>query len=445
MFYILFLIIGAIAGWLIAKFKFKSERGISKDELEAKYISKELYNKIESDFLKLQQEAKAKDNEILELNKKLSSSEQIIENLNEKLENSKKEIESLQEKFQLEFENVANKLLENTSEKFLKLNKDNIDTILKPLKDKIEEFKQKVEDTYTKEVKDITSLKTEIEQLVKLSQQVSDDANKLASALKGDSKIMGDWGEVKLEVILEHSGLVKNIHYRKQETFLNEEDKKRPDYIINLPENRNLIIDSKVSLVAYEKYFNTENLDEKEEYLNNHLESMKSHIKELSLKNYQNLYQISAPDYVLMFIPIEAAYFLAIKEDPSIFKYAWDKNIILVTTSTLLATLRTISYIWRQEKQKKNVLEIARQSGALYDKFVDFVNDLITIGKKIDDAKESFNSAMNKLCDSKKKGDSLIERAEKIKELGARTTKMLPKEVIDRLEYEQNSKEESGN
>lgn len=429
--------IGSVAAWFIAKYKFKSEKIISPEELRERYVLKELYLKLETDLQSSRLAFKEKDEAVLNLSKELASKEQVISNLNEKLETNRKDLETLQEKFSVEFENLANRLFEEKSGKFLALNKTNMDAILSPLKEKIEDFRKKVEETYTGEVRDITSLKSEIKHLAELNQQVSDDANKLVDALKGESKTQGNWGEAQLEVILEKSGLIKNTHFRKQATLEDDEGQKKPDYIINLPENKHLIIDSKVSLVAYERYFNSENNDERQRCLNEHLTSITNHIKDLSSKNYHNLYQINSPDYVLMFIPIETAFTLVIKEDPTILDIALDKNVVLITTSTLLATLRTISYIWRQENQKKNVLEIARQSGALYDKFADFVNDLITVGKKIEDAKEAHNSALNKLCDSKKKGDTLIGRAEKIKELGAKTTKTLPQEILDKLDLEQ--------
>ncbi len=432
------LVIGAVATWLIAKFKFKSERGISQRDLEEKYVLKELYVRLENDLKSFQQTAKEKDEVILNLSKEVTSKEEVIKNLDEKLENSRKDFESLQEKLRVEFENLATRLLDEKSEKFLQLNKSNMDMILSPLKEKIEDFKKKVEDTYTGEIRDIASLKAEIKLLAELNQQVSDDANKLACALKGESKTQGNWGEAQLEIILEKSGLMKNTHYRKQETFNDRDGDKKPDYIVNLPENKHLIIDSKVSLVAYEKYFNADNEEDRKSYLNEHLDSIIGHIRDLSSKNYQSLYQINPPDYALMFVPLETALTLAVKEDPSIIDLALGKNIVLTTGATLLATLRTVSYIWRQENQKRNVLEIARQSGALYDKFVDFMNDLLEVGKKIDAAKDSHASAMNKLFDSKKKGDTLIGRTEKIKELGAKATKALPQEVSDRLALEQN-------
>jgi len=306
------ILIGAIATWFIAKFKFKSDAIISQNDLEEKYVLKELYVKLENDIKNYHSEAKEKDERILNLSKELASKEQVINNLNEKLETSREDLESLQDKFRIEFENLANRLFEEKSGKFLELNKTNMDTILNPLKERIEDFKKKVEDTYTGEVRDITSLKSEIKHLTELNQQVSDDANKLAEALKGESKTQGNWGEVQLEIILEKSGLIKNTHYLKQETFIDDEGQKKPDYIVNLPENKHLIIDSKVSLVAYERYFNSGSNEERQRYLSEHLASIIGHIKDLSSKNYQNLYQINPPDYVLMYYIQPASATLAV-------------------------------------------------------------------------------------------------------------------------------------
>jgi len=268
-----------------------------------------------------------------------------------------------------------------------------------------------------------------------LNLQLSGDAQNLASALKGDSKTQGDWGEFQLELLLEKAGLLKGTHYYTQPSFKDENGSdKRPDFIIQLPEGKHLIVDSKVSLTAYEKYFNAEDASKKSKFLKEHVDSIRGHIKDLSGKNYQHLYQINSPDYLLLFVPIEPAFAAALLHDSKLFLYALDNNIVIVTTSTLLATMRTVSYIWRQERQKKNVLEIARQSGLLYDKFVGFVEDLQDMGQRLDQAQASYHGAMNKLSDSKKYGDTLIGRAEKIKELGAKATKSLPEEFLEEEE-----------
>ena len=294
-----------------------------------------------------------------------------------------------------------------------------------------------MDETYKEEVRERISLKEQLKHIVELNKQVSDDATKLTNALKGDKKLLGDWGEVQLEMILEKAGLEKDIHYQKQANYKDDSgNNQRPDYIVNMPENKNLILDSKVSLVAYEKYYNAEEDKDREPFLREYLGNLHRHIKELGDKNYPKLYGINPPDYVLMFFPIEPALSLALREDLSLFEKALEKNVVLVSTSTLLATLRTISFIWKQENQRNNVVEIARQSGALYEKFVGFMNDLVVVGNKIDDAKDNYSLAMNKLFTSAKKGDTIIGRIEKIKELGADTNKSLPQNILDRLDKE---------
>jgi DNA recombination protein RmuC len=353
-------------------------------------------------------------------------------NLNHKLEEQQAETLKLQEKLTKDFEILANKILEEKSNKFTAQNKENLKTILDPLKEKINLFEKKVEDTNKDSIGRHADLRRQILNLAELNEQMSKEAVNLTKALKGDSKIQGDWGETQLEVLLEKANLVKGIHYSTQGGF--KDDKgilKKPDFIINLPENKHLIIDAKVSLTAYEAYFNCESEDEKQLLIKKHLLSVKNHIKELGEKRYAELYSINSPDYVLMFMPIEPALMLALQEDSNLYLGALDKNVVLVSSSTLLATLSTVSSIWNQEDQKKNVLEIARRAGALYDKFEGFVQDLLRIGKSISTSKESYDKAMNKLVEGH---GNLITSVEKIKKLGVKTKKSLPQNILDRAE-----------
>ena len=300
--------------------------------------------------------------------------------------------------------------------------------------EKIKSFEQSVEDKYIKDQKNKAGLSEQIKLLQATNQKISQDANNLAKALKGDSKVQGDWGELQLEVLLEKSGLNKGVHFRTQNSLKDEEgNDKRPDCIIDLPDDKNLIIDSKVSLSAYEQYVNSEDELKKQVLLKHHLESIKKHIKDLAGKDYPNLYSINTPDYVLMFVPIEPALTLALQEDGEIFNLALNKNIILVSTSTLMATMRTVSFIWQQENQKKNVLEIARQSGALYEKFIGFTNDLEGVGKAIDNAHKKYEAAQSKLISGR---GNLVNSVEKIKKLGAKTNKSISQELIDKSETE---------
>ena len=264
-----------------------------------------------------------------------------------------------------------------------------------------------------------------------MNQQMSSDAQNLVKALKGDTKAQGDWGEIQLERILERSGLRKGEEYTIQESFTTEEGRKRPDVIVNLPEEKKIIIDSKVSLVSYEKFVSAEDEEQKNIHIKSYIDSVKRHIKELSEKKYQSLFDVGSLDFVLMFIPIEPAFSLAIQYGENLYVDAYDKNIIIVSPSTLLATLRTIANIWKQELQNRNVLEIAKQSGALYDKFVSFTEDLISVGNRLDQAKGSYVDAMKKLTDG---SGNLVRRAEKIRELGAKTSKQLPQSLVNRAD-----------
>ncbi len=335
---------------------------------------------------------------------------------------------------QTQFENRANQILEKKSEKFAEQNQKSIDQILKPLGEKIKSFEKSVNDKYEKDQTSRAGLATQIKMLQEANQKISQEALNLTNALKGDSKIQGDWGELQLEVLLEKSGLNKGIHFRTQNSLKDEEgNDKRPDCIIDLPDNKNLIIDSKVSLTAYERYVKAADDLQQQAHLKQHLESLKKHIKDLASKDYPNLYSINAPDYVLMFIPVEAALSTALQEDPEIFNLGLNKNIILVSTSTLMATMRTVSFIWQQENQKKNVLEIARQSGALYEKFIGFTSDLEGVGKAIEQANKKYEAAQNKLVNGR---GNLIKSVEKIKKLGAKTNKSISQDLLDKSDME---------
>ena len=345
-----------------------------------------------------------------------------------------KKLEDQEEKLRIQFENLANKILDKKSDKFTEQNKKNLDLLLNPLHKKIESFEKKVETSQKESVGMHAALKQQLQGLKDLNQQMSKEAINLTKALKGDSKSQGDWGEIQLEIILEKAGLSNGIHFTSQGGYRDEnENLKKPDFIINLPDNKHLIVDSKVSLTAYEGYFSSENKEDKDNHLKKHIASIRKHIKELSEKQYTELYGINTPDYVLMFVPIEAALLIAFNENNKLYLEAFDKNVVLVSTSTLLATLSTVSSIWKQEDQKRNVIEIARQAGALYDKFVGLVEDLTGVGKKLESAKNEYSSAMNKLVDGR---GNLIASVEKIKKLGAKAKKSIPEQILLRSEEE---------
>ena len=438
LFLLLGLLIGSLAAWLIAKFRFAAQL-ISPENLSENYTPREAFDSLRQQADLLRNELKNKEEDLIALEKSLSSRERDILYLEEKLETWKADFEKLQSKAHAEFENIASRLLEEKSQKFTAQNTQQLNDLLHPLRERIREFGQDIERRFTDEAKDKVSLKKEIDSLRVLNLQLSSDAQNLAAALKGDSKIQGDWGELQLEVLLEKAGLVRDMHYVVQPSFKDENGQdKRPDFIIHLPEGKHLVVDSKVSLKAYEQFYQADNEELRAKHLQDHLASIRNHLRDLSSKNYQHLYEINSPDYLLMFIPIEPAFSVAVQHDSKLFLDALDKNIVIVTTSTLLATMRTVSYIWRQERQKRNVLEIARQSGLLYDKFVSFVDDLKEVGQRLDHAQSAWHGAMNKLSESKKYGDTLIGRAQRIKELGAKASKNLPKELLEDIEDEPN-------
>jgi len=367
-----------------------------------------------------------------ELNKNLAATEADYRNLEEKLKERKKELEELQNQFSVQFKNLANDIFEEKSKKFTDQNKSNIQDILNPLKEKITEFEKKVEQTNIDSVKNNAALHQQLVNLKELNQQITKEASNLTRALKGDSKTQGNWGEMQLEAILETAGLQKDIHYFKEKNYKNEDDEnQRLDYIIKLPEDKYLVLDSKVSLTAFAQYINAEEEIEQKKFLKLHIESVQSHIKLLSEKNYQNLYDINQPDYVMMFMANEPAFTLALREDISIFEKALSRNIVLVSTSTLLATLRTISAIWKQDLQNKNALEIARQAGSLYDKFHALIEDLTKVGKSLESTQQQYKDSMNKLFEGK---DNLIRKTERLRELGAKTTKQLDQRFLDRAD-----------
>lgn len=364
----------------------------------------------------------------------LSKKEVDFENLWERHKEQKVEITELQEKFTKEFENLANKILEEKSAKFTEQNSENMKSILLPLQDKIQGFEKKVEQTHKESIDYHAALRQQIIGLSEMNAQMSKETLNLTKALKGDTKMQGNWGELVLERVLEKSGLEKGREYEVQQSFTNNEGTRvLPDVVINLPDGKKMIVDSKVSLVAYEKWINEESELLKIDFLKEHVSSIKRHVEQLGNKNYHDLYQMESPDFVLLFIPIEPAFAIALNEDSTLYNRAFDKNIVIVTPSTLLATLRTIDSMWTNQKQQENAFEIARQAGALYDKFEGFVTDLVRIGNKIKDTKTEYESAMNKLVDGK---GNLISSVERLKKMGAKAKKSLPENIIARASNE---------
>jgi len=444
---ILAFILGAVLTYFIVKSSSVSRKNY--DELNQNFSQKEAeFNKILAEISAENKSQKQKIAEQQELNQKQSieikelqnDKNQLIglksqlaaqnENLQKLLDSQKEEIAKMQEVAKTEFQNLANKILEEKTLKFTEQNQQNLKNILNPLQEKITDFEKKVENTHKESIDYHAALRQQIIGLKDLNLQMSKETINLTKALKGDSKIQGNWGELVLERVLEKSGLEKGREYEIQKSFTTEEGNRvQPDVVINLPDGKKMIVDSKVSLTAYEKYINEDDEEQKTAFLKEHVTSLKRHVEQLGNKNYQHLYEMESPDFVLLFIPIEPAFAIALNEDTQLYNKAFEKNIVIVTPSTLLATLRTIDSMWTNQKQQDNAIEIARQAGALYDKFEGFVTDLVKIGKKMDEAKSEYEGAMNKLVDGK---GNLITSVQKLKIMGAKAKKSLPDAIINR-------------
>ncbi len=437
-FILLFIIVGMALGTAVAAIIMTGRFNRTSKEKEAmlQQVSNEAsYTRQKNaDLEKELQQAKSEMDNLrereLRLTNDLSRSRTEHENLGQKLAEQRKEVEELNEKFAAQFKNLANQIFEEKSKKFTDQNKENLGELLNPLKERIMEFQKKVEDSNTAGEKRGAALNEQLRNLKELNQQITQEAKSLTLALRGDSKTQGGWGEMQLENILEKAGLQKDIHYFKERNLKTEDgSNQRLDYVINLPDGKHLILDSKVSLTAYSNYYDTEDEDDRKRFLKQHLDSINGHIKSLGERNYQALYDINPPDYVMMFIANEPALTIALKEDQQLYEKALDRNIVLVSTTTLLATLRTISYIWKQDLQNKNAEEIARQAGALYDKFASFADDLMRLGGQLNTVQKTYQDSMKKLTDGT---GNLVRRTERLRELGAKASKQTDQRLIDR-------------
>ena len=431
---IVLLIAGIVIGYLIARLLHK--QGTPAD---AQLLS-QLQNEkaaLEATATVLQQERQYTVAQQQELNTKLlqatadaSRFESEVKQLQQKLVEQAMHLDQLNERFKQEFENLANKILEEKSQKFTDQNRTNLDVILHPLKERIKEFEEKVQRVYDVEAAERNTLKGEIKQLLSLNQVMHQEAQNLTKALKGDTKTQGNWGEFILESILEKSGLQKGREYLTQSSASTEDGKRlQPDVLVNLPDGKTLVIDSKVSLVAYERYINADDDTVKAVAIKEHIQSVRNHVKGLSDKNYQQLYSGRSLDFVLLFIAVEPAFAAAVQHDGQLFTDAFEKNIVIVSPTTLLATLRTVSNIWRHEYQNRNAMEIAHKAGDLYDKFHGFTTDMIDIGKKMDQSKAIYEDAMKKLTSG---NGNILRKVEELKKMGASASKQLPQNLLDR-------------
>lgn len=418
LYFIIAFILGGVIAWFIQSARLRTENRVLLERNES----------IDRNLKEAKSQLEVAQDKALALTSSLAAAQADLANAKE-----------METRLAKEFENLAHKTLEVTASKLTDQNKSNIDQLLSPLKIQIDGFKSRIEQVYTTETADRSALRTQIESLTKLNLQMTEEAKNLTLALKGDSKSQGDWGEMILEKVLETSGLIKDVEFTIQASFRSDEGSDlRPDVIINLPERRHFVIDSKVSLTAYERYCNMTDEKDRNVALKEHIQSIRAHVDELAEKKYHDLYQITVPDFVFMFVPVEPALLIAVREDQTLFNYAFKKNVVLLTPSTLLATLKTVEYMWKQEKQTRNAKEIARRSGALYDKFMGLYDDLLDIGKKLDSTTSVYHSALNKLKTGK---GNLIKSLDDIKKLGAKTSKELPPGVVEEAdEVDESSK-----
>lgn len=441
--FVIALAIGIYIGKLLFSSKSESEKKVLEErnagfQMQIEQLRQQAANEkqlLEKQFIQLQEERSGLRTEKDALAIQLTKKETDYDNLLERIREQRQETEELREKFTKEFENLANKILEEKSNKFTEQNKENIRNILSPLQEKIHLFEKKVEDTHKESIDYHAALRQQIVGLREMNEQMSRETLNLTKALKGDTKMQGNWGELILERVLEKSGLEKGREYFVQQSHTTEEGSRvMPDVVISLPDGKKMVVDSKVSLVAYERYVNEEDDPLRLVHLKEHCNSIRRHVEQLSAKSYHDLYDMESPDFVLLFIPIEAAFACALNEDNTLYNKAFEKNIVIVTPSTLLATLRTIDSMWTNQKQQENAYEIARQAGALYDKFEGFVGDLITVGKRMDEGKKAYQGAMNKLVEGR---GNIITSIEKLKKMGAKAKKTLPENIIQRAEQKE--------
>ncbi len=421
------LVLGTALGWFVARNRFAIEQ---QREYAALRVEQEKNKSLLDQLEELKGSLDTERRKVIELNNTLAATEADYRNLEEKLAERKKEMDIIQEKFTAEFKNLANEILERNSAKFTDLNKNSISELLNPLREKILTFEKKVEEAYDKELRDKISLREEVKKLYELNNRISEEANNLTRALKGDTRRQGDWGEFILETILERSGLTKDREYRKQVITTNQGgDTIKPDYLVMLPDNRHIIIDSKVSLVAYDNFVNAEDETAKTRFLKAHLDSIKGHVKTLSEKNYFSSLEFNTPDFVLMFVPIESSFSVALQADQELFNFAWERRIVIVSPTTLLATMRTVASMWKMDKQSQHAFQIAEESGKLYDKFKLFMDDMVKVGNQLTATRNSYEDAMKKLVNGR---GNLVSQAEKLREMGARNTRRIDEKIVRR-------------
>lgn len=420
--------LGAVVSWLAARSKFLAE---SQHVQGALLAEQEKFKSAQHAIAELKASVEQERHKVLELTNSLASTEADYRNLEEKLDERRVELKELQEQFAAQFKNLANEIFEEKSRKFTEQNKTNLFDLLKPLGEKIQAFEKKVEESNKDNIARSSALREQLETLQRLNVQMTREAENLTRALKGDTKTQGAWGEFILESILEKSGLERDREYSIQESFTTAEGRLRPDVIVRLPENKHVIIDSKVSLTAYNNFVNANSEEEKVGALKAHLHSIRQHMRNLGDKNYQRNISESGLDFIIMFIPIEPAYILAIQSEGKLYEEALEKRIVFVSPTLLIPSLQLIKNVWKQEYQNRHVLDIANRAGILYDKFVGFTEDLINLGRHMDLSKKSYEESMKKLTSG---SGNLVRSVEELRKLGARTSKHIDAKLVKRSE-----------
>ncbi len=415
---IVMLLIGAIVGavivWLVMRKQSEQSRALYEQSMSDTVALREKVTALTAELATAQADGRHLQQQ---LDKQLSEAQAAQEQ-------HKRELAEMQQRLTTEFENIANRVLQQRQEDFSQQSRKQIGDMLLPLSERIKDFREQVSNAFNQETREKASLQAELKQLIELNQTLSKDATNLTQALKGDVKKQGNWGEFILEKVLEASGLRKGMEYEREVVVHGVEgDVLRPDVIIRMPDNKHIIVDSKVSLVAYEQLQHAETDEQYKSLLKAHTESLKQHVKELYEKQYQRATGLNTPDFVLMFVPIEASYSVAIQADSTLYDYALERKIVIVSPTTLLATLHTISYVWKQENQSRNAQEIARLAGAMYDKLCGMTEDFQKVQKSLDSAQKAYNETFKKLSEG---NGNVLRTADRIRELGAKASKSLP-------------------
>ena len=435
--------VAGIVGWLLARSRSSERNSDQRATQTAELVAKQArLNEWAQTYSELQAEVASLRAQLMQRGAELAASQASLEATRSQSEEKLALLQSARQELSDQFRALAAEIMDEKSKKFVELNQASVTQLLTPLQEALTGFRQKVEEVYVNESKDRSALGEKLKILTELNGTLREETNSLTKALKGDAKAQGNWGEVILDRLLESAGLMEGEHYKTQESHRDDEgDRVIPDVVLYLPNERQMVVDSKVTLTGYSEFASATTDDAREAALKAHLEAVRRHVKGLSEKNYQNLYALKSPDFVVLFMPLEGAFMAAVTRDADLFQYAWKRNVLLVSPSTLLFVVRTIAHMWRQEEQKRNVQEIARRGAALYDKFVGFASDLGKVGDHLTRARESYDEARKKLSEG---SGNLVRQAEMLRNLGVRPSKTMPADLAATLDEEMDDEDVIG-